>query len=147
MSNYCTTTHIRTRIDLPNFSRQIEQLCGTNNTDIQDTILEQYMEEACGLMDSFLVNKYTVPITTIADNPFLRGIALDISILEFFKRGAGDSVPSKFRKNFDAAMLRLKDLSDSVIAVPDAETAIKNTSIDVLSDTPLFREVDLVKYK
>ena len=146
MANYATTTHIRTRLDLPNISMQNEQLAKTNNVTVQNAFLEQFMEEASGLIDAYLDGSYTVPVTTAADNAFLRGVCLDITVHEIFKRGSGDNVPTKYRKNYEDAIRTLEDIAEELISVPGVASKIKNSSIDITTDTTVFTETKLSKY-
>jgi len=146
MSNYATTAHMRQRLDLPNISIQIEQLAGTNNYASQDLMIEQFMEEACGLIDAYLNNKYIVPVTTTANNPFLRGLALDISVHEMFKRGSGDKVPAKYRTNYEDVIRSLEDIAEGSMSVPGVAARVKNTSIELETDTRQFSEDKLTKY-
>jgi phage gp36-like protein len=148
MSNYLSTSQIRTRLDLPNISEQIEQLSHTTNIAAQDAMLELFMEEACGLIDAYLDGSYTVPITTTANNAFLRGVASDLAVHEIFKRGSGDEVPTKYRKNYEDAIRTLEDLAEGLITVPGvgSDAQIKNTSVDVSSDTTVFTEEKLARY-
>jgi phage gp36-like protein len=146
MANYCTTTQLRQRLDLANISEQIEQLTKTNNATEQNTILEQFMEEACALIDSYLNDDYTVPVTTAADNAFLRGVSLDITVYELFKRGSGDKPPSKYRTNYEDGIRTLEDIAEGAMSVPGVAAKIKNTSLDITTDTTVFTEEKLQKY-
>jgi len=146
MANYATSTQLRTKLDLPNTSVQIEQLCNTNSTTMQNTIIEQFLEDACGLIDAYLNTLYTVPVTTAADNNFLRSITLDIAVYELFKRGSGDDVPKKYRTNYEDSIRSLEDIAEGVMSVPGVASKVINTSVDFETDDTVFTEDDLTTY-
>jgi len=89
---------------------------------------------------------YTVPVTTAADNNFLRSITLDIAIYEIFKRGSGDDVPKKYRTNYEDSIRSLEDIAEGSMSVPGVASKIINTSVEFISDDTVFAEDDLTHY-
>lgn len=146
MANYSTVSQAKLRIDRLNVTTQISQLARTNSAAEIDAFLEQYLEEASGLIDAYLDGAYTVPVTTAADNAFLRMLCLDIAVHEMFKRGSGDEVPTKYRKNYEDVIRTLEDIAEGLISVPGVTAKVKNNSIDITTDTPVFTELKLNKY-
>jgi phage gp36-like protein len=138
MSNYATREHLEARLG----SEVIDDLTDPNMPLTVVEYLDFLIENSEEFIDAYLNKWYDVPITTSADNGFLRELTLDLTEYEIWKRSIGDDVPTKYKDSYEKAMMVLEDILEGLLA-PFPSSNSTNSSIDVTSDTRRMGENEL----
>ena len=103
---YCTKQNMVDRFGL----EELIQLTDQANTGVvDDNVLNMAINDASGLIDSYLAGRYSIPLATIPSA--INRIACDLTRYWLYD----DAVTDLVQKNHDAAISFLKDASNGVV--------------------------------
>ena len=137
---YCLATDIERRLGTERYSKL--SLVSARGEDWDD-IVEDAITEASGLIDSYLMKQYIVPVgdATDASSPVplvIRNLATDITIYLLWKRvGQAEKQPD-VREGFENAIDRLKDIALGKSEIPSASKDTTGHGADYDTEDRIF---------
>ena len=121
MGNYITSDILEQRIG----STRLSSLAG----DSPSALLSAVIARAESTVDGYAATRYATPL---ASNDLIVEWTLCIAEYEIYKRGPGESVPTKIKDSFNSALSQLKSLAAGELQIPSAQ-CVKPSSASGIS--------------
>jgi phage gp36-like protein len=130
--SYCTYDDL-----LLNFGEQeLEQVADRDRDgSADDGVLNEGIAFATDLIDGYLRNRYTLPLTTVPRS--LTGVACDIARYRFYQDQPTDLVVLRY----NAAIQWLRDIADGRVGLDVATTQSESAQITYSQPSAIFTEL------
>jgi len=142
---YCLATDIERRLGSERYDKLA--LVSARGED-WDSIVEDAITEASGLVDSYLMKQYFVPVGDATDDSrpvplVIRNLTTDIALYLLWKRvGQAEKQPD-IREGFHNAIDRLKDIAFGKAEIPSATKDTENRGADYGTEDRVFTADDM----
>lgn len=99
--------------------------------EVVTSIVEDCIEYADTLINSYLSGKYTVPLSTVPD--LVKQLSIDLSVFRLYSRRLSLQMPEGLTARYNEAIRLLRDIQAGRMDLPDANTE------EVLSGDGFYR--------
>lgn len=132
---YCTLTDLTTMVD------EAELIALTDDDDegaVDTDITDAAIADADAAIDTYLVKKYTVPMTAPVPT-VIRKLSVDVALYNLFTRRG--RVSEAVEQRFKSAITMLRDIAAGRAGIPgavDAPTSLSDDAVTITSGTRRF---------
>ena len=121
------------------------QLINQSDSQKATTLINNIINRACGRLDMYLANRYTVPLQTVTGA--IEDYTLTFAEYELYSRTDWPDIPEKLQKKYDNMLKELDKIASGELSIPIAAEEEKGTAIfNIESDTLIYSSDNMLGY-